>query len=164
METHHHIKEGQKTVAINRTFHLPLETLWKAWSHAESVKKWWGPKSYTCTHCSMDFKPGGKYLANMVDKDGKETWGTGTYKEIVLHKKIVMSDHFADSIGHIISPDEVGMPGDWATELTVTLEFKDKGDKTELSLRHDGIRASMHDDCEEAWQSSFDKLEENMKE
>ena len=160
--THHITKEGQKIIAIDRSFNLSLENTWKAWTNAESLKKWWGPKNYSCSHCSIDFKPGGKYLANMVDKDAKETWGTGTYKQIVPRKKIVITDNFADSNGNIISPDAVGMPGDWATEVIITLEFTDKGDKTELSLRHEGVPASMHDDCEQGWQESLDKLEERM--
>ncbi len=37
-------REQQKTVNIKRTFDLPLETVWKAWSEPESLKKWWGPR------------------------------------------------------------------------------------------------------------------------
>ena len=75
--------EKQRTVSIKRTFDLPLATVWKAWSDAESFKKWWGPTDYTSPNCTIDFKVGGKYLASMKGPDGKETWSTGTYKEIV---------------------------------------------------------------------------------
>src|SRR6476620_314837 len=108
---------AQKPIVINRTFNLPVDTVWKAWSDPESFKKWWGQKNYTCPHCTIEFKVGGKYLASMLDKrGGKELWSGGTYKEIVPLGKIVMTDHFSDSKGNIAPPPE-GMPGQWPEEL-----------------------------------------------
>ena len=68
-----------KTISIKRTFNLPLNVVWKAWTEPHSCKKWWGPKGYTCPHCSMDFMQGGKYLNCMQAPDGKEFWSTGIY-------------------------------------------------------------------------------------
>jgi uncharacterized protein YndB with AHSA1/START domain len=28
-------------LVINRTFNLPVDKVWQAWSEAESCKKWW---------------------------------------------------------------------------------------------------------------------------
>jgi uncharacterized protein YndB with AHSA1/START domain len=159
METTKQTTEGQKTVAIDRTFNLPLETLWKAWTDAESMKKWWGPKDFSCTSCTLNFRQGGSCHMNMVDREGKETWSINVYKEIIPGKKIVMTDNFADSKGNVISPAQAGMPGDWGKELIITLEFEDKGDKSGLKLRHEGIPRSMHGDCVQGWQESLDKLE-----
>lgn len=86
------IASKQKTVSITRTFNLPVDTVWKAWTEPESFKKWWGPKDYTCPSCTIDFKVGGKNLAAMRGPDGKDIWSTGTYKEIIPQKKIVYTD------------------------------------------------------------------------
>jgi uncharacterized protein YndB with AHSA1/START domain len=150
---------ASKPISIQRTLNLPVKKVWQAWSDASTMKKWWGPNNYTCPHCTIDFKEGGKYLACMKGPDGKETWSTGTYKKIVPEQKIVVTDSFADEKGNIINASEYGMPGEWPMECLVTLEFKDNGGKTDLSLTHEGIPAEMQSDCVKGWQQCLDKLE-----
>ncbi len=155
--------EKHKTVLIDRTFNLPLSTVWKAFTEPESMKKWWGPEGYTSTDCVIDFKVGGKFLASMQSADGKKTWSTGTYKEIVPLKKIVNTDSFADSDGNIVPASYYKMPGDWALALMVTTEFEEVDGKTKILLQHVGLPIEISDDCMKGWQSSFDKLEKNFK-
>lgn len=154
------IAEKQKTISIKRTFNLPLNTVWKAWSEPESFKKWWGPKEYTCPDCTIDFKVGGKFLASMQGEDGKKIWSTGTYKEIIPQKKIVVTDSFADSTGKIVPASFYNMP-EMELELLVTVEFEEVDGKTNLSLQHVGISPEMYDECIKGWQSSLDKFESN---
>ena len=155
--------EKHKTITIKRTFNLPLSAVWKAWTEPESMKKWWGPKEYTCPDCSIDFRVGGKFLASMQGADGKKIWSTGTYKEIVPLKKIVNTDSFADSTGNIVPASYYKMSGDWGLELLVTTEFEEVDGKTNISLQHAGLPVELSDECMQGWQSSFDKLESNMK-
>lgn len=153
--------EQQKTLVIKRVFDLPLSTIWKAWSQPESYKKWWGPKEFTCPYCAINFTTGGKYLSSMKGPDGKEIFGTGTYKEIVPNKKIVYTDSFADSKGNVVPASYYNMP-DMPLELTVTVTLEEKDGKTNMTLQHEGIPAEMFDDCTKGWQSSFDKMETNL--
>ena len=155
--------EKQKTISIERTFNLPLNTVWKAWTEPESFKKWWGPKEYTCPDCTIDLKIGGKFLASMQGEDGKKVWSTGTYKEIIPQKKIVVTDSFADSTGNIVPASDYDMAGDWASELMVTVEFEEVNGKTNLKLKHAGLPPEITEECMQGWQSSFDKLESNLK-
>lgn len=150
-------------ISILRNFNLPLDTVWKAWTDPQAFKKWWGPRDFSCTECKIDFREGGKCVANMRSKDGKETWGVNTYKQIVPRKKIVMTDSFSDSQGNIIPASEAGMKGEWPREMLITLEFESKDDKSTLSLKHEGIPAEMYDDCVKGWEESLDKLEKNLK-
>ena len=83
--------EEQKTLELERTFNLPLTTVWKAFSDPTAFKQWWGPKEYTCPDCIIDFKVGGKFVASMQGEDGKKIWAVGKYKEIVPLKKIVLA-------------------------------------------------------------------------
>lgn len=152
-----------KPVSIRRTFDLPLNALWKAFSDEESLQKWWGPENFTCPYCTIDFVEGGKFLASMKGPDGNEVFSTGTYKEIIPHERIEMTDSFSDKKGNIIPASDIGMPGEWPLECYVTLEFEEKNDKTELSLIHEGIPPEMHDDCVSGWQQCLDKLEREMK-
>ncbi len=155
--------ENLQTITIKRQFNLPLNTVWKAWTEVESCKKWWGPKEYTCTSCAIDFKVGGKNLSAMKSPDGKEIWSTGTYKEIIPMKKIVVTDSFADKSGNIVPASQYNMPGEWPMELMLTLEFEEVSGNTNMTLHHAGLPADMANDCVKGWQSSFDKLENNVR-
>lgn len=157
------IDEKQKTISINRTFNLPLATVWKAWTEPESFKKWCGPEGYTCPNCTIDFTVGGKYLNSMKGPDGIEIWSTGTYKEIIPFKKIVYSDSFADPKGNIVLASYYKMPGEWDLNLMVTVEFEEVDGKTNMKMQHVGLPVEMSDDCIKGWQSSFDKIESNFK-
>ena len=150
-------------LVINRTFNLPVDRIWQAWSDAESCKQWWGPKEFTCPSCTIDFREGGKYLSAMRGPDEKVYWSTGMYKEIITEKKLVCTDSFSDDKGNVIPAADLGMPGDWPMECVVSITFREDGNKTHMELRHKGIPSEMHDDCTTGWQQSFDKLEENMK-
>ncbi|MBA3680284.1 MAG: SRPBCC domain-containing protein [Bacteroidetes bacterium] len=153
---------AQNTISIERTFDLPINTIWKAWSEAESFKKWWGPKEYTCPDCTIDFKVGGKYIANMRSKDGKENWSTGSYKEIVPQMRIVYADSFCDSKGNIVPGSEYGMP-EMPMQSLVTVELDEVDGKTNMTLHHKGIPEKYADDCTKGWNSCFDKMESNLK-
>jgi uncharacterized protein YndB with AHSA1/START domain len=161
METKEKSALKHKTILIKRTLNLPVETVWKAWTEPETFKKWWGPYDYTCTVCTIDLEVGGKYLYNMKEKNGDEMFGTGTYKEIVPNKKLVMTDNFSDENGNITDAPK-GMAGDWSKELLITVELQEKNGKTEFSLTHQGIPVEASDDCITGWNESIDKLEKQL--
>lgn len=39
--------QNSKELIIERVFDAPRETVWKAWTEPEQIKKWWGPMSDT---------------------------------------------------------------------------------------------------------------------
>ena len=150
-------------LVINRVFDIPLHTMWRALTEAESFKKWWGPGEYTCPYSRMDARVGGKYLNCMRAPDGTETWSTGEVLELVPDKKLVISDHFADSKGNAVNASHYGMPGKWPDELQISFELEEADGATKLRLEHAGVPKEMQDDCREGWTGCLDKLEENFR-
>jgi uncharacterized protein YndB with AHSA1/START domain len=149
----------QKELVIRREFNLSLQKLWQAWTEPEQVMQWWGPKGFTCPVCKIDFRVGGKYLFSMRGPEGKDNWSTGTYKEIIPMKKIVCTDSFSDKDGNVIHATEYGLPGNWPTELLVTLVFEDIGGKSKLTLTHSGVPEEMQRQNQNGWEESLDKLD-----
>ena len=152
------LEPENKTVSIKREFTLPKNTIWKAWTEPESFKKWWGPIGYSCPFCTIDLRVGGKYLASMKGPEGKEQFSTGTYKEIIPGKKLVMTDSWSDSKGNITGPPE-GMPGSWPEALLIIVELEEKNGKTSLSMNQEGVPAEVYEDCIQGWQQCLDKME-----
>ncbi len=46
-----------KPFEITRVFDAPRERVWQAWTEAERLKKWWGPKGFKVAHCKVDLRP-----------------------------------------------------------------------------------------------------------
>lgn len=160
---------AENEVLITRTFDVPLEKVWKAWSDSEMFKKWWGPQGFTCPVANIDFRVGGKYHAAMHGPAGtefdKDMWSTGTYKEIVEMKKIVYTDSFADEKGNAVPASEYGMQG-FPDETTVTVTFEEENGKTKMMMKHSGLTGvdqKMLSDMQQGWNESFDKMAHSLK-
>src|SRR5258707_12300597 len=58
------------TVWMKRTFNASVAAVWRGWNDADSIKKGWGPKSYTALVVRKDGRAGCSYLwAMKFDKE-----------------------------------------------------------------------------------------------
>jgi uncharacterized protein YndB with AHSA1/START domain len=154
--------ETQQGLVIERVLDAPREKVWDAWTNPEQVKKWWGPKDFTAPSIRSDFREGGTYLWAMQGPDGQVYWSTGTFREIVPHERLVVTDSFADEKGNVVPASHYGMPGDFPLEMEVVVTFEDVQDgKTKLTLRHGGMPAGTEEgaQAEAGWNQTLDKLE-----
>jgi len=152
----------EEALVITRVFDAPRELVWKAWTEPEHMMRWWGPRAFTCPHCEIDFRVGGKILASMQSpefNEGRPIWSTGVYREIVPLERIVMTDSFADEKGNVVPATHYGMGEDIPLEMLVTVTLEDLGGKTRMTMRHEGLPAGeMKDGANQGWNESFDKL------
>lgn len=152
-----------KEVVITRTFNAPRELVWKAWSDPELFKQWWGPNGFTAPVCEIDFRVGGKYLNAMRSPEGKDFYGTGTYKEIVPMDRIVYTDSFADEKGNVVPATYYDMTETFPMVTLVTVILEDDGDKTKMTIRHselENLDPEASADMETGWGQSLDKMAE----
>jgi uncharacterized protein YndB with AHSA1/START domain len=147
------------SVQMERTFEAPVERLWKVWNDADSIKKWWGPKNYTATIIQNNVRVGGMYLWGMKSADGKMSWNTGTYKEVMPNRKIVCTLSFSDENGKVIRGSEVPVPGQWPNEVTVITEFSESDGKTKVTVTEVGIPLIVSLLSKIAWAQQFDKIQ-----
>lgn len=151
----------ENKIIIDRIFNAPVDLVWQAWTTAENIAKWWGPKGFDTTVKELDFRPGGKWEFVMIDADGNKYPAIGVFKEIVKHKKITSTDEFGDEPYVSSNPD---FP---KVKLFTTL-FEELGDKTKLTLIYDH---QSDEDREKhvkmgvvgGWNTSLDKLEHYVK-
>jgi len=52
------VSTGQEFV-IRRVVNAPRDRVWRAWTSADELKQWFGPKGFTMPECKLDFWPGG---------------------------------------------------------------------------------------------------------
>lgn len=150
-----------KELTITRILHVPRERVWHAWTNADTMKQWWGPKRFTSPEVRIDLRVRGKYLAAMKSPEGQVFWSTGRYHEIKEPEKLMMSDSFADEKGNVVPATYYGMGPDFPLELQITVTLEDQAGKTKMTLHHTGIEGVSQSDLEnmkQGWEESFDKL------
>lgn len=52
---------SDREIVSTRVFNMNKSVLFRAWSEAEHLKNWWGPKGFTNTFEEFDFRVGGKW-------------------------------------------------------------------------------------------------------
>ncbi|WP_372814259.1 MULTISPECIES: SRPBCC domain-containing protein [Paenibacillus] len=159
-------KVEDHVLVLERVFDAPRELVFKAFSEAEHLKRWFGPKGWPLTVCNIDFRPGGVWHFCMKCTDesqeyyGQESWGKAVYHEIVEPERIVYVDSFSDAEGNIVE----GMP-----ETLVTMTFVEHEGKTKL-ISHaqyasaDALKTVMDMGMLEGIASTWDNLEEFLEE
>jgi uncharacterized protein YndB with AHSA1/START domain len=160
---------SDRELVITRIFDAPRELIWKAWSQPEQVKRWHGPRIFTCPTAKIDFRVGGKYLFCMRSDSGPEIWqnglwSTGVYKEIVPMERLVCTDSFADEEGNVVPATYYDMSADFPLEMLVTVTFEEVEDnKTKITLIHSGMpTAEDLKGATQGWNESLDKLAEHL--
>lgn len=131
---------NKQELVIIRVFDIPVDLVWKAWTDPKLVMLWWGPADYTSPRCEIDFREGGQYLFCMrapKEHGGQDLYSTGVYKKIVPMERLEFTQYLADKDGNIIDPAQAGVP-DYPKEIQFAIEFKAKGDQTELTITESG--------------------------
>jgi uncharacterized protein YndB with AHSA1/START domain len=124
---------------LTRVFDAPRELVWQAWTEAERLAQWWGPKIFTNAVVTFDFKPGGVFHYSMTKPDGDKMWGRFVYREIVPPTRLVFINAFADEKGELALNPWIA---DWPLEILNTLTLTEEGGKTRLTLRGTPLNAT----------------------
>lgn len=126
-------------MVLTRTFDAPKEHVWRAWSDADEVMRWWGPQGFTSPMCRMDFREGGTTLVSMRSEKGGELFNTWTYRSIEPMDRIELVQGFADELGNKVAPAEIGLPPAIPAEVPHVVTFRSIDDATtELTVHEFG--------------------------
>ncbi len=73
---------GSVDLTVRRHISAPPEAVFRLWTEADLLKKWWGPPGVTCTDAEIDLQVGGRYrIANLLPS-GVTIWIHGHYEVI----------------------------------------------------------------------------------
>jgi uncharacterized protein YndB with AHSA1/START domain len=151
-------KRGPDTeLVIRRVVKAPRELVWKAWTEAEHVARWWGPEGLTTRVEQHDFRVGGATRYVMVAEDGTEYPAEGVFIEIEAPHRIITTDEFAEDYD---GPEGVILPT--GTILTVTFDEVEGGTQITLHISHPTKEQKQtHEEMGvvAGWNSTIDELE-----
>ena len=149
---------------IARTFDVPRESIWRAWTERARLMQWFGPKGFKMPAAKIDFRPGGTFHYCMESPSGEEMWGKFVYREIAAPERIVFVSSFSDEDGevtrHPLSPD-------WPLEMLSTVTFAEKDGRTIVTVRWVPLNATDAErkafeagrsSMEQGWSGTMDQL------
>ena len=158
-----------KDFVVSRVFDAPRELVWKAWTEADRLKEWFGPKGVTIPTVKMDLRPGGVCLYAMRMPNGQEMWGKWTFREVVAPERLVLISSFSDANGgvtrHPMSPT-------WPRETYSITTLTEKDGKTHMRLEWTAYHATSeeqatydaaHDGMTQGWSGSMNALDAYLK-
>lgn len=162
---------GERDFVIARDFDAPRERVWRAWTDATHLARWWGPSAFTNTVCEFDARVGGRWRITMSGAfPGPELSHypvQGEVLEIVEPERLVLTIDCAghpawwhDKVKPDRRPDE---PNPAGTMLqTIVLEALTPS-RTRLTIRERMVSAEILASMramgmEQGWSESLDRL------
>lgn len=111
-----------KGVTVTRLLSARRERVFEAWTRPDLMARWLFPGSDWTLTVSSELRVGGRYELSMREASGIEHRQFGEYREIVPVSRLVFS----------WSCPELSV-----VDSLVTVEFIDRGERTELRLVHE---------------------------
>jgi uncharacterized protein YndB with AHSA1/START domain len=84
---------------VSRIFSAPRETVFKAWSSADHIKRWFCPDGYSVPEARVELRVGGAFEVCMRSPEGVEHWTRGTFTEVVAPERLTIDHHIIDPCG-----------------------------------------------------------------
>jgi len=148
-------------VNITRTFDAPRELVWKAWTDAEMVKHWRGPRGFRVTDVVPSATPGDAVLMWMEGQrpgsdDVVKLRQHGRTLEIKPPELLVFTFAWDDRA-------TVGLEESPFKENVVTVRFEERGGKTIMHFKQAPFATeSERDGHYGGWNSAFDRFADFM--
>jgi len=147
-------------LSITRFFDAPREQVYEAFIRTDQSQKWAGPRGFTATTFERDPHPGGRWRTRLHQvapwqgrADYPDMWMGGVFKEMVPPERLVYT--FAWE----------GQAGQPTRETEITVRFTEVTPNRTKMVFHQAFFDSveLRDGHNTGWNSSFDRLEELLK-
>jgi uncharacterized protein YndB with AHSA1/START domain len=115
---------ADRELVLTRVIDAPRDKLYRAWTDAELLKRWFAPLPYTTPVAELDVRPGGANLIVMRGPDGNDMPNRGVYLEVLENERLVFTDAYTKAWEP--SPKPL---------MTVILTFEDEAGKTRYTAR-----------------------------
>jgi uncharacterized protein YndB with AHSA1/START domain len=137
---------------LSRSLHAPRATVFRAWSSAEHVKRWFAPETYTVPKARVELRVGGPFELTMRSPAGEAHPLIGTFVEIVPDTRLVIDMRVTDAAGAPLF------------RAYTEVDFTDTLGGTRLDIVQtytliDLSKAWMIAGAPQGWRSTLDKLE-----
>ena len=134
---------------IRRIFQAPRKKVFRAWTEAKELNRWFGPSDEYTAKTEVDLRVGGKYRFEIRHSGEAVHTAFGEYREILPPEKLVFTWSWEDG----------------SVENTlVTIDFLDNGAGTQIVLTHELFPSTeWRDKHNEGWNGCIGQLEKLLR-
>jgi uncharacterized protein YndB with AHSA1/START domain len=98
------VDKATATIYITREFAADLDLVWDAFTKAEILDQWMGPKPLRVQTKEMDFREGGRWLYAMISAENVALgWSLAQFIEIRPKSSFTTKNYFADENGNPVN-------------------------------------------------------------
>lgn len=90
-------KESAHELIFSRVFAAPVDVVYRAWTDADQLVRWWGPRGFSLTVRVMELKVGGVWEYILHGPDGTDYPNRAVFEEVDPLKRLV----FFNTGGHV---------------------------------------------------------------
>lgn len=142
--------ETTTPLIISRSFDAPRALVFRAWTKAEHVRRWFSPETFEVPEAEIDCRVGGVFCVCMLAPDGKTHWCRGKFTEVAAPDRLAFSTDVTD--------------GDTLMFVAhTTVVFQDDGAGTRMTVRQtydlpdEAFRWAVQG-APEGWRTTLDKF------
>jgi len=117
-------------LTLERTIRAPRRKVFEAFTQADMLRRWFGPRAFSITAAEVDARVGGRYRIAMKARTGETHTVLGEYKVVQPHERLSFTWGWEAA--------EMAAMG----QTLVTLTFEEREGETLLRLRHTGFPAA----------------------
>jgi uncharacterized protein YndB with AHSA1/START domain len=142
-------------LVVTRVFAAPRAQVFRAWSSAEHIKRWFCPTGYSVPHAEVELRVGGTFKVCMRSPEGRDHWTKGEFTEIVPNARLVIDMH---AIGEEDRPL-------FRAHTVVTFTDEISGTRLEVVQRYtlfDRSAEPMIQGAPRGWGQTLDRLEQEV--
>jgi len=114
-----------RELVLDRMLHAPRAAVWRCWTEADLLRRWFVPAPWTVAAAVVDPRPGGAFDVTMRSPEGQEMPHRGVILDIVPGERIVTTDAFTAGF----------LPGDGPPFMVATMTFADDDGGTRYVAR-----------------------------
>ena len=137
---------ASRSVRVERVIRADRERVFRAWTEAGQMKRWFAPQGFTIPEAEVDARPGGAFRVLMRAPDGSEHVARGAFRRVEPPSLLTFTWAWESA-------------AEEADETLVTVELTEQGDGTRVLLVHEGFSTEAEREShEEGWISCVERL------
>lgn len=122
------VMTSETSLRVQRSYEASPEEVFNAWTNPEVLRRWWAVHPDGSTPVAeVDLRVGGRYRLSMESPEGERHTVQGEYMEIDRPRRLVYSWQWELDAGGL------------GPASTVTVEFRERDEHTEVVLEHAGL-------------------------
>lgn len=138
-------------LVISRHFDAPRALVFRAWTKAEHIKRWFSPETFTVPEAEIDCRVGGVFAVCMRAPDGRTHWCRGRFTDVASPDRLSFSTDVTD--GDTLM---------FVAHTTVTFEVEGAGTRMIVRQGYDLPNETFRwavQGAPEGWRTTLDKFE-----